>query len=114
AAAAVEATAMMGSHHGIPSGPTSENENKAARPTSTAIIGTSAASNAGTGGDSFGATVRRQARRVARPTDPFKTLPRYPRPAARNNTRRETVPPAAATHTCHASLRASSARSEEH
>ena len=75
-AAAITRTAITGSHQGMPSAAISVNEKMAANAISTAMIGISAAISAGTRGEVSGATRRRQATRVARPTDPFRTLAR--------------------------------------
>ncbi len=70
------AIAISGTHHGMPSGPISVNEKMAASATSTVMIGTSAASRAGTRGAACGAARRSDVIRAAIPTDPFSTLAR--------------------------------------
>ena len=67
---------MTGTHHGMPSGATSVKEKIAASATSTAMIGTSAASRAGTRGARAPAIRRSEAIRTAIPTDPLITLVR--------------------------------------
>ena len=69
-------TAIAGTHHGTPSGAISVKEKIAASATSTVMIGTSAASSAGTPGALCGATRRSEAIRAAIPTDPFTKLAR--------------------------------------
>ena len=98
-----------GDHHGRPSGPTSVNEVSTASTASIAMIGTSAAISAGIRGTSSRPERFSTAMRAPAPTCALTRLPRLPRPPARNSRRREIVPPAARTHTCHASQRVSSA-----
>jgi len=69
-------TAISGSHQGTPSGAISVKEKMAANAISTVMIGTSAASSAGTRGAASGAARRRQVILVASPTEPFSTLAR--------------------------------------
>ena len=73
-APAVTPTAITGTHQGTPSGAISVNEKIATSATSTVMIGTSAAINAGTRGALSGATRRSEAIRAAIPNDPFTTL----------------------------------------
>ena len=70
------ATAITGTHQGTPSGALSVKEKIAASATSTVMIGTSAATSAGTRGALCGAMRRREVMRTAIPTDPFTRLAR--------------------------------------
>ncbi len=100
---------ITGSHQGMPSGAISVKEKIATSMSSTVMIGTSAVIRAGTRGLDCGAARRSEVIRAAMPNDPFITLATAPAAAARNNSRRLTVPPAAQTQTLQASLRASRA-----
>jgi hypothetical protein len=72
----VIATAITGTHQGMPSGAISVKEKIAASATSTVMTGTSAVSRAGTREALWGATRRREAIRAAIPTDPLTKLAR--------------------------------------
>ena len=84
-------------------------EASAASAISTLRIGTSAAISAETHGVSSGALRRRTVIRAAVASCELTTLARLPSAEAPNRRRRVTVPPAAATDACHASLRETSA-----
>jgi hypothetical protein len=73
---AITTTAIAGTHHSTPSVATSVNENTAASTISTVMIGTSAATSAGTRGARSPATFRSDAMRTAIPNDPFTMLAR--------------------------------------
>jgi hypothetical protein len=72
---AITAKAMIGSHQGSPSGPTSVNDVSAASIASTARIGNSAAISVGTWGATSGEDRRSAAIRAATPSWPLITLP---------------------------------------
>ena len=75
-AAPATPTAITGAHQGTPSGPIRVKEKMAVSAISTLMIGTSAASSAGTCGLACGAVRRSAAIRVATPSAPLSTLAR--------------------------------------